>query len=361
MTSSKVSQLKAGLVLLMLCAPMLATEPNLPTEPNLATTEVVFETSDQSQSWLILDEKSGIPRPHISVEPEPEGVVRPTNVAIIYIHERQSRIVENYGDKHDSAMNTPAGKSMSQRQRDFIRTTQFAVVRRIEGARPFIALWLYAVSPDDAKKMAQGVIEYISEIGDINMQVTKDAIADRQRKIAAAKEKIPEKERQTSRAQSNYRNAKKLSLYSSMADDHQVEKEIRKTILEMDKMLDLLDIEIDGINAKIAAIEHFQSQGLRMESRDRLRQMMLEEKVELAGAQTRRQAVLKIKKREKDLYNLYSISTNAAKELADLKNGLRRDEQGLKYAKENLANPGPYFLPPEIRQNKVTIYPVRTD
>lgn len=360
MTSSKVSQLKAGLVLLMLCAPMLATEPNLPTEPNLATTEVVFETSDQSQSWLILDEKSGIPRPHISVEPEPEGVIKPTHVAVIYIDERQSRFVKYYGDKHDSAMNTSAGKSMSQRQRDFIRTTQFAVVRRIEGARPFIALWLYAVSPDDAKKMAQGVIEYISEIGDINMQVTKDAIADRQRKIAAAKEKIPEKERQTSRAQSNYGNAKKLSFYSSM-DDDQVKKEITRTILEMDKMLDLLDIEIDGINAKIAAIEHFQSQGLRMESRDRLRQMMLEEKVELAGAQTRRQGVLKIKGREKRLSDLLSRRMDASNELYALTKGLRRDEEALKDAKEDLADPGPYMRPPEIRQNKVTIYPVRTD
>ena len=355
MTSSKGSQLTAGLVLLMLCAPMPANEPNLPA------TEVVFETSDQSQSWLIRDEKSGIPRPRVFSEPEPEGVIRPTHVAVVYIHERDSKFVEYYAGHSDGPLETSAGKAMSQKQRDFIMTTQYAVVQRIEGARPFIGLWLYAASPDDAKKMAQGVIEYIGEIGEKNVQVAKDAVADRQRRIADAKEKIPEKERRTSRAQSNYRNAKNLSLYSSMDDENQVEKEIRKTILEMDKMLDLLDIEIDGINAKIAAIEHFQSQGLVMESRDRLRQMMLEERVELAGAQTRRQAVLKIKKREKDLYDLYSISTNAAKELGDLKNGLRRDEQSLKDAKESLASPDAYMLPAEIRQNKVVIYPVQTN
>jgi hypothetical protein len=293
------------------------------------------------------------------VEPEPEGVIKPTHVAIVYIHELHSRLVESYAGAHGAAMSTSAVKSASAKQRDFIKSTQYAVVRHIEGARPFTALWLYAVSEDDARKMTRGVIEYITKVADRNVQVTKDVIPDRQGKIAEAKEQIPKSKRILETARENYQRAKKLSFYSSM-DDNQVAGELRKTILEMSKMLDLIDVEIDVINAKIAAIEHFAHTGEfgGTATNSRRRQMMLEERVELAGAQTRREGVLKIKKREERLSDLLSRKTDASNKLDALERGLKKDEQALEDARESLANPGAYFQHPKIRGNKVVIYPV---
>ena len=94
---------------------------------------------------------------------------------------------------------------------------------------------------------------------------------------------------------------------------------------------------------------------------NKLEQMLVEQLIELKSAEAREQAAVKIRDKDKAFVDLYYQWKNIRGEVYKLKANLEDSEKKVKEMEERLNNPTPDILPPEIYQNKVTIYPVLTE
>lgn len=88
----------------------------------------------------------------------------------------------------------------------------------------------------------------------------------------------------------------------------------------------------------------------------KLEQILSEQIIELAGALARKEAVIQIRTREENFYNIHKQWSDLNREVSRLRNDL--DTRNLEHAKEILANPRPNMLPLKVIENKVTIYPL---
>jgi hypothetical protein len=137
-------------------------------------------------------------------------------------------------------------------------------------------------------------------------------------------------------------------------------------------MLDVLAIELAGIREKMSVINEYRKTPQDMQAIERrrqlpegmlvkLEQMFVEQTIELKSAEAREQAAIKIRDRDKAFVDLFIQWKNLSGEVYKLKANLENAERRVKEIEERLINPEPYMLPPEIYQDKVTIYPVLTE
>jgi len=91
----------------------------------------------------------------------------------------------------------------------------------------------------------------------------------------------------------------------------------------------------------------------------KLDQMFIEQTIELKSAEAREKAAIKIRGRDKAFVDMFIEWKNLSGEVYKLKANLENSERRVQEMEERLTNPTPDLLPPEIYQNKVTIYPVK--
>ena len=160
----------------------------------------------------------------------------------------------------------------------------------------------------------------------------------------------------------------KKTRYFSLSDNEAYET-AKKTMLEMDKMLDVIAIELAGIREKMAVLNEYRKTPQDMQAIQRrrqlpegmlvkLEQMFVEQTIELKSAEARKQAATKIRDRDKAFIVMFNKWNNLSSEVYNLKANLENYEERVPEIEEILTNPKPDMLPPEIYQNKVTIYPV---
>ncbi|MBL7153954.1 MAG: hypothetical protein ISS79_09570 [Phycisphaerae bacterium] len=68
-----------------------------------------------------------------------------------------------------------------------------------------------------------------------------------------------------------------------------------------------------------------------------------------------------IRRREKDFLDLYDQWTSLESTVMILKSRIESRQKRIAEIEAVLANPKPDMLPPKVYQDKVVIYPVRTD
>jgi len=327
----------------------------LGAEPNEAKIELKYEISDDEQEWLMTDKRGNIEKDRVVA-----GLIKPSHVAELFI--------SSYLPSAEILLETSAGKNMSEQQRRFLTTTAGTISmigpygKSIRGYRHFR---LYAISEDDAKKMAQSMLEYRAN----------DLIADYERclaqrkeleeKITDIKKELPEKQKQAKAAESKCMEIKD-SRYFSLPDSDAIKK-AKETMLQMDKMLDVLEIEFAGIQEKLKSIEKFRSTkslgGHRFsdETLDKLDQMIVEQMIERRSVEARKKAALKIQSREKGFLDLFSQKSSLEARVRTSRKSLNDSERRLYEIERVLSDMGPDKLLPKVFQNKVTIYPVRVE
>jgi hypothetical protein len=136
--------------------------------------------------------------------------------------------------------------------------------------------------------------------------------------------------------------------------------EAEQAVLELNKMLDVIDVETAGLQAKVLAIGKFKS-GNKISNEDtlsKLEQMLSEQTIELAGALARKEAVTKIRDRAEEFYNLRKKQLELPKTLDLLRSSLSNRERDLQQVQGRLISPASNAMPPKVYQNKVTIYTV---
>lgn len=273
-------------------------------------------------------------------------------------------------------LKTSAGRSFSDRQRDLLETEKAfwlagTVSRRgVSGSEFGEYGWggrtyrIYAVSEADIKKMVLAVVEFVAGKGTENARRSVERLKEIQPQlrtsISKTKEEIKAKSGQLPRVYQKYMDAIHNSPYSKHPPS-QVPDEVRKTMFEMDKMLDVLNIEIVGVQSKLSAINKYSDQKDVLGSQTltlTLREMAIRQEIELVGAESRRQAIMSVKRREEALYNQYEAYRDLKNEIVNLENSVTRDEELLQRIEIELARLAPGVLTFTIRNNKATIRPL---
>ena len=351
MIAQKQIQFPIGLILACAFTVALGTQPNQPV------VDLQFVATKRPRAMKF----EGIPP------------VMPTVAAGLDIH---WHFAETDDPNATDLLKTPAGKSLSDLQRELIETDEaFWLIcgNTKPGKSPFGRLHGYkhysvlAASEADAKKMARALVEFLAQAGEQAQRSMKNHIRNLSQKqeqlrtsIPKAKEKAQAKNEERDRAYKKYREAVASSPYS-LHPYNEVPVEVRKTISEVDKMLDMLNIEIVGIQSKISAIKMYSTEKDVLNSQTltlALREMAIRQEIELVGAESRRQAIMNVKKREEGLYQLYMADYGLIREVADLRRAANQDEEKLKRIKEEMADLPPGNLPLEIDENKVRTCPV---
>ena len=295
-----------------------------------------------------------------------QGPIKPTHVAVLHIR----RPHEDMPSSHDGILQilkTTAGKSLSQQQQKFMTASNAITWLGIKEIKNHDTVLIYAISEEDAKKTVQAYLEVPTIKANARMQEYEKYLKDRKEQIIEIKKVLPEKQKQADEMEPKFMELKKTRYFS--LSDNEAYETAKGTMLEMDKMLDVLAIELAGIREKISVINEYRKTPQDMQAIERrrklpegmlvkLEQMFVEQTIELKSAEARKQAATKIRDRDKTFIDLFIQWNNLSGEVYNLKANLQNSEKRVQEMEERLTNPTPDMLPPEIYQNKVTIYPV---
>jgi hypothetical protein len=330
MITSKKMQLAIGLTLAFTYASAIGSEPNLPA------IELEFVTKGSLEYETEFSLEAGFEKP---------PPIKPSFAAIFTV---QWRFEQTNEPNASDLLKTSTGKTLSALQRELLKTEQafwldYTVRKTPMGDDPPFGSATYvarAVSEEDAKKMAYALVEFLirdEKPGTRHMKKEHIQKISRMQneireRIEKAKEDIENKGNEVPVAHQKYMEAVRVSPYS-LHPSSQVPDEIRKTIFEMDKMLVVLNIEIAGIQSKLSAIKKYSSQ---REVRDSetlsttLKEMAIRQEIELVGAESRAQAIMRIKRYEESLYNQYEALRDLKSEIGTLEYSVEQDEKELK-------------------------------
>jgi chromosome segregation ATPase len=346
MIQLRKSQLVIGLILACTCGLALCAETD-ETKTNLK-----FEIDNKESQLWIGDRLKNLG----------QGPIKPTHVAIFHIQRPNDTTRFPHAPEGIlRILKSSAGKSLSEQQRQFLTASDAINWRGMDNIKNHDTVLLYAVSQEDAKKTVQAYLEVAIDKANSRMQERKIEIHEYEEKAAKAKKGLPEKEAELEAITVEYEIVKKKTHNLSSGPD--AGKESKETILEMNKVLDSLAIEITGIEAKLSAVERIKSQRKvsSIKGLNKLEEIKSEQTVELAGALARKKAALNIREREEEFYGLHKQTFSLVGHVDRLKSSLKINEQILAQVREDLARIEPSLLPPKLYQDKVTIYPVLTE
>jgi len=329
--------------------------PLLVAKPSENETQLKFEIENiHSKKW-ITDRAGRKPG---------RGPIKPTHVAILHIR-RPHKDMPSSDRGILEILKTSVGQTLSQQQRNFLSASDAITWWGIVDIKNHDTVLLYAVSEEDAKKTAQAYLEVPTNKVNARMLEYEKYQKEQKERIIEIKKVLPEKQKQAKEMEPKYIDIKNQR-YFLLSDTEAYEK-AKETMLQMDKTLDILKIELAGIQEKLTSIEKYRiskrlgTHRFSPETLDKLDQMFVEQMIELKSAEAREQAAIKIRDRDKAFVDLYLQWKNSSREVRNLKADLENSERIAQKIEEKLNNPEWDMQPPEIYQNKVTIYPVRTE
>jgi hypothetical protein len=212
---------------------------------------------------------------------------------------------------------------------------------------------LYAVTLDDAKKMARAYFQFAKREFRLRVATAEKYIGIATENIESGEKRIAELDQQSATARQVLEDFQKTVPYRTESEAH-------AAIGELDRMLNAAQVEIAGIKAKMEAIQGYQREMVRraMEqtSRERVDMMFVEESIALRGAQAREQMATRLREQANRFVDLKSTLTNAPAEKQTLIESLKptRGELATWQSKLESAPQNEPQIP-----NKVVIYPVQ--
>ena len=341
----KSRKIELVIVLILICTYGLVSG----IEPNEAKTELKFEVRNDPPQARHLQARSSSP----DVD---------THYAVLFVRGDWDIYVRNA--PIEAMLETSAGQSMSQLQREIISNQ--SVKFRDDGMTisKYTYFQLFGVSEDDVKKMVNAFIEVLANFADKETQHFQKERQKYQKLIVEDKKRVAEKETEQKDVEKRFEGVKKKVHYLSV-------EEARKSIEELNKTLDELNIDIAGMQRKLFAIreEHDNTkqnaQGVeqlkiyRSTIWPRLEQMRIDQIIELKVAEEKQRTAMKIRSEAEEFYNLSQKNRDLLLTLGRLRKELSRHQGSLDSVERIIQNPTPEMLPPKVFRNKVTIYPVK--
>jgi len=332
------------------------------SEPNNTDSEIKFVIdSNTPVKWSVFVNRLYQGR---QVRGTPSSPIKPTYAARIRIRDDDARF---HSEKEvlDRINDSPIAKKFSKSQQEFLKTG-FAVRVNADPEDPYhyYVTCLFAVSEDDAKLMARAYLDGEKRFIDHCISVYKRDLSEKQEKLRLAEKELSEKETKLKACEEEYKPVKdNMHRFSS---EEEASKLAKETILEMDKALDMLEIELAGIREKLNAIEKYRNKTPSHDTiRVKLDEMFIEQMVELSGLEARRLTTERLRARQQRFLGLFNERDDLQREVTNLRNTVKENQRSIDSLTESLAHPKPNqmlrVLPPKVYQNTVTIYPVVTN
>lgn len=282
-----------------------------------------------------------------------------------------------------TVLQTAAGKSISQLQREFVRTGGDVTsnVVKMDYGRNFLGATYYsgemvyelnAVSRDDACKMAEAYIEVLLRENYAALKPQWDEILARiynqqeklKQDIADVKQKIPKKEQELKDLRVALADLKKARWYQSS-------DQAQRAMLELNTILNTESIELAGLLAKRTAIErHRRDVEHKIKSDTRslitswqpillsLEQKYIDLMIDLDVARAREQTALKLREQAQEFLTLSDNVNQLDREVTRLPQHLQKLESDLREREKWLAQSKPSKLPLQVYKNEVRIRPL---
>lgn len=148
-------------------------------------------------------------------------------------------------------------------------------------------LLLYAVSLEDARKMAQAYFQFAGTLFRQQIEREEGEIRQRSETVAWEEKRVREVDKLFETTQKSWDDLVKIVPYRA-------ENEARDAIGELDRMLNAAQVDIAGIEAKIAALKDYRGNA-NQDVKPKLDVMMVDELVTLRGAEARRQMATRLR------------------------------------------------------------------
>ncbi len=346
MISSKNIQLVIIVILTCIVMPVWSVEPNEPE------TELKFETSIETMIWTIVVGKTDDDKPMYYRDP---GPVKPSYVAKVLLHEDYPLAGSATGVM-GLILESPIAKKFSKEQQKFFKTELVARIESPDRIPFYYSTWLYATSQEDAKLMVQAYIDGLNKNIEKGLSNYKQAIDEYQQKLDKAQKELLEKQKELKEIEQSYQSVKDAT--HRFSPDSEAYDLAKASIVEMDKTLNALDIELAGIREKLKAIEKYRNEP---NLRDKLNEMYIELMIEMSGLEARRKVTEQIRAREQEFLYLFNKWGSLQSEVRSLESSIKDSMRMIKNFTDELNNPRPTMRPPKVYQDTVTIYPVLTD
>jgi hypothetical protein len=214
---------------------------------------------------------------------------------------------------------------------------------------------LYAVTLDDAQKMAQAYLQYARNYlwrGYLDSRVEKAKVSAG--KVERERKRLLEIEQLIAGAQKSLEEFQKTVPYRTESEAHEA-------IVELDRMLNTARVEMAGILAKMDRITGYRTQPspklqLSQEAFAKLDMMLVEEDIALQGAAAREKKATSLREQASRFVELRSTLTSATAEKKPLVESLEADQKVLKEQTREVVDTREQE--PKI-PSKVVIYPVK--
>ena len=189
-------------------------------------------------------------------------------------------------------------------------------------------LWVYAVTQEDARKMAQVYFQYATSVFRRQIATAEKEIRIATENMGSAQVRIAELEKQIETARQSLEELQKTVPYRTEGEAHEA-------IGELDRMLNTAQVEIAGIKARITAIQGYQH-GVRYqetkgakgetvrvpvaqekagpEAAAKLDMLFIEESIALRGAQAREQMATHLREQANRFVDVKSTLATAPRD-----------------------------------------------
>lgn len=231
---------------------------------------------------------------------------------------------------------------------DLEEKTIVASYRIIEDPQPSRQLLLYAVSIEDAKKMAQAYYDNAYSRLEQSRGKIKREIDRYAQEMANHQKELAEVQRILQNAEPEFEDLKKKVPYRST-------QEAKAALAEFNRMLNALTVEISGIEATIKAIDDYRSdKRTSPQLLIRLEDMLIEEAIKRTAAEAREKTASALQTNATKYIDLQAKILNRTQQRNELTETVSRRQRQQERETSNLEN----MVVPQILNNKVTIYPV---
>lgn len=310
--------------------------------------DLQFEVSEQSVRWAT--------GPTI---PPRQRLIRPKYMVVLHLKRSSIHLRDDYGFRKSlEGIVSPEQSRFMSIQPPGKRSGHFISYGGLSDKGYEIGL--YGVSEKDVRIMAKSLIKWVNEKVEAELESTKSSL-EKNRKQKSEIEKLIDKQRkEIKEIEEKLSELKKSVPYQSIEDAH-------KSLVEFNKVLQLIEVEIVGIEAKLRMIKkqyeilENQSSNYPKSTSDLLFQMRLTQEIELAGALARKNAAQLVHKKALDFCNLTEQAEILPQKLGLNQEQLKKNQSIISRWEKDLANPPDRMMPIELADSKVVIYPIEDE
>lgn len=336
-------------------AALLACSSLADTEPTGDNAPLTFEVS--SMEW---------PAPDLTYSRPSGGSEMPWKGTVAYVagipHKRDALIPS---DAMSSLASRAQSLDVSDKQRSFLGGLESDVDSQMNkrGIKRLytppedpntVQVMLYAVSLEDAKRMAQWYIQHERDSFGQRVDYHQAYIKETTEAVAGIQRKLSDLSEAEETAKKALDEVKKRVPYRS------VEQAI-EAAMELDKMLNAAQVEIAGVQATLRAIQDrtkpMASVNLAQDLKAKLEMMFVEQSISLQAAEARKRMATELRQQADSYADLAGVLSGLLVEKETLAGDVADKSERLQRARDE--HPSMLRREPRVIGNKVFIYPVQ--